>query len=122
MLRSALIALLAGCIPGTGCEWYASNGTAVDPCTTAPWHEATVEKSAEGTLVVATRWGCFGFPDAEIEYRLYRVDQPWQLVDSGSVEAKHFDPRFVPATAPHAWAAHGHCDVDADTRVRCGPR
>ena len=82
-----------------------------------PWREVTVETSARGTFVMATRAQAFGLPDLGVEYRLYRVGQPWQLVDSGSMDAKNLDPRFVPEDA--TYRGGGSCVIDEDFHVRC---
>ena len=82
-----------------------------------PWREVTVEESARGTFVIATRAQAFDLPDLGVEYRLYRVGQPWQLVDSGSMDAKNLDPRFVPEDA--TYRGGGSCVIDEDFHVRC---
>jgi hypothetical protein len=87
-----------------------------------PWREVTVEQSDRGTFVIATRIDKNSWLDAGIEYRLYRVAQPWQLVDSGSADASEFDPRFISADAPYAASAHNRCAIDEDLRVRCDSR
>jgi len=99
--------LYAGCIPGTGCEWYSAypsseTGSNHNPCDTDEWTEITLEKSAARTLVLATRPGC-GFPDADLDYKLYLVTDSWQVVDSGSFEARH----------------RARCKVDASMHLDC---
>lgn len=110
-LRVLLLAL-AACKPE---DWSWGSSLSAD-CTTE-WSEQVIASTPAGTIVAATRDGC-GFPDASIDYRLYKDGERFA---EGSMETKHWIHAIGPSDAGYELRLYDQaCVLDAKA-LRCTP-